>query len=87
VYRVVWGGNSPIRSAELRTPEPIPRRLLQLPAPARAATGTLPVEWLLDSPASREPFEVRLHYSITDAQGQSQEAVQRFVVEWREVAG
>jgi hypothetical protein len=28
-----------------------------------------------------------LHYSITDAQGQSQEAVQRFVVEWREVAG
>lgn len=87
VYRVVWGGKSSIQSAELRTPEPIPRRLLQLPAPARAATGTIPVEWLLDSPASREPFEVRLHYSVTDAQGLSHEAVQRFVVEWREVAG
>jgi hypothetical protein len=47
----------------------------------------VPAEWLLDSPAGREPFEVRLRYRVTDAQGHSQEAVQRFVVEWREVAG
>jgi hypothetical protein len=87
VYRVVWDQQGPIQSAELRTPEPIPQRVLQLPDPARTVSGHVPVEWLLDSPASREPFEVRLRYRVTDAQGQSQEAIQRFVVEWREVAG
>ena len=87
VYRVVWAGNNPIHTAEFRTPDPIPQPLRQLPAPARAVTGKVPAEWLLDSPAGREPFEVRLRYRVTDAQGHSQEAVQRFVVEWREVAG
>lgn len=87
VYRVTWDRVQPIVAAEFRTPEPIPRLLQRLPAAARAVTGSAPAEWLLASPAGREPFEVRFGYRVTDAQGQTSESVQRFVVEWREAPG
>ncbi len=87
VYRVTWDPTQPIVTAQFRTPTPRPQLLQKLPAPARAVAGTDPAEWLLDSPEGREPFEVRLGYRVTDADGQTTEAVQRFVVEWREAAG
>lgn len=87
VYGVTWDKAQPIVSAEFRTPTPIPRLLQTVPPAARAVAGTDPAEWLLDCPAGREPFEVRLGYRVTDSQGQTTEAVQRFVVEWREAPG
>lgn len=87
VYRTSWEVSEATVRVEFRTPEPLPRTLQVLAAPARPLIGTRPAEWLLDSPSTDRPMEVRIRARVTLPSGEPIETVQRFVISWREHPG
>jgi len=87
VYRTSWAVPDAAVRVEFRTPEPVPRTVRLLDAPARPLVGMRPAEWLIDSPPANQPLEVRISARFTLPGGESTETVQRFVISWQESRG